>query len=311
MGTLRRGKLGYMIALCSGDFRLLAQFRRRRLLWSLLPVLLLLLLPCPFLRIRRMMVRLLKRGGESSEKRLTSRWIDPELTCPNLPAAAPRSLQKFEVSTTASTDFEILYRTLVADKALPNGYLREFMALELPARRASKRRLKFSSSITDSSATEALRAFHEESGRQAVEQSTIRDQLLAAADLRPRKFRAKWQREVYDGPTARKDAESAERERWIHLLGTLLQHTDTPMGKLREDSPSNIQLLGGGRRAGTLRARVRSVQKFLAWLMASHGVNFPVHWRQLNRTLRQKIIEACPLLVHLLAGGGRGRRQAY
>ena len=121
----------------------------------------------------------------------------------------------------------------------------------------------------------------------------FRTSWFIAADMRPKKFRTKWQRIVYDGPTARKDAESAERDRWIQLLANLLRSTDTPMGKLIRENPSNIQLLGGGRRAGTLRSRVRSVQKFLGWLIASHGVSFPVHWRQLTEYLQVRYSEPC------------------
>ena len=186
------------------------------------------------------------------------------------------------------------------------------MTLELPARRATKRSRSFACSISDAAAASALSNLRQEDQRKALEVSSISDQLVA--DLKPRKFRTRWQRAVYDGPTARKDAEAAERDRWIQLLANLLRSTDTPMGKLIRESPSNIQLLGGGRRAGTLRSRVRSVQKFLGWLIASHGISFPVHWRpadgvspgQVLRTLRPGSFEACPLLVHLLAGGGWG-----
>ena len=127
--------------------------------------------------------------------------------------------------------------------------------------------------------------------RAAVEK--IADQLVVAADMRPKRFRTKWQRAIYEGPTARKDAETAERDRWIQLLANLLRSTDTPMGKLIRENPSNIQLLGGGRRAGTLRSRVRSVQKFLGWLIASHGISFPVHWRQLTEYLQVRYSETC------------------
>ena len=65
------------------------------------------------------------------------------------------------------------------------------------------------------------------------------------------------------------------------------------MGKLIRESPSNTQLLGGGRRAGTLRSRVRSVQKFLGWLIAAHGINFPNHWRQLIEYLQVRYSEPC------------------
>ena len=142
-------------------------------------------------------------------------------------------------------------------------------------------------------ASTALSALRRDADRRATEFGTIGDQLVIAADMRPKKFRTKWQRAIYDGPTARKDAEAAERDRWIQLLANLLRSTDTPMGKLIRDSPSSIQLLGGGRRAGTLRSRVRSVQKFLSWLIASHGISFPVHWRQLTEYLQVRYSEPC------------------
>ena len=81
---------------------------------------------------------------------------------------------------------------------------------------------------------------------------------------------------MYEGPTAQKDAESAERDRWIALLADLLRSTDTPMGRLIHENPSNVQLLGGGRRAGTLRSRV--IQKFMGWQIAARGVSFPTNW---------------------------------
>ena len=138
-----------------------------------------------------------------------------------------------------------------------------------------------------------LAALRRESEHRASVENSISDQLVIAADMRPKKFRTKWQRIVYDGPTARKDAESAERDRWIQLLANLLRSTDTPMGKLIKENPSNVQLLGGGRRAGTLRSRVRSVQKFLGWLTVSHGISFPIHWRQLTEYLQVRYSEPC------------------
>ena len=195
--------------------------------------------------------------------------------------------------TSELPDFALLYYTLVLDDAIPAGYLREFMSLETPARRAAKRALISAVSITDSMASTALSAFRREAGRRATEIGTIGDQLVMATDMRPKKFRTKWQRAIYDGPTARKVVEAAERDRWIQLLANLLRSTDTPMGKLIRESPSNIQLLGGGRRAGTLRSRVRSVQKFLGWLIASNGITFPFHWRQLTGCLQVRYSEPC------------------
>ena len=189
--------------------------------------------------------------------------------------------------------FTLLHHTLVRDGALPLGYLQEFISLESPARRPANRLQASAIAISDSSASTALVALRRESEQRASLESSIADQMVIAADMRPKRFRTKWQRIVYDGPTARKDAETAERDRWIQLLANLLRSTDTPMGKLIRENPSNIQLLGGGRRAGTLRSRVRSVQKFLGWLIASHGISFPVHWRQLTEYLQVRYSEPC------------------
>ena len=63
--------------------------------------------------------------------------------------------------------------------------------------------------------------------QRAIEIGSIADQLVIAADLKPRKFRTKWQRAVYDGPTARRDAELAERERWVQLLANIYSDRQT------------------------------------------------------------------------------------
>ena len=165
------------------------------------------------------------------------------------------------------SDFALLYFTLVKDNAVSKDYLQEFLSLEIPGRRAAKR----ATPISDSMAATALSVIRREADQPATEIGSIGDQLLIAADLKPRKFRTRWQRAVYDGPTARKDAELAERDRWVQLPANLIRSTDTPTGRLIRENPSNVQLLGGGRRAGTLRSRVR----FIGWLIAAHGISFP------------------------------------
>ena len=107
-------------------------------------------------------------------------------------------------------------------------YLQEFRSLETPARRAAKRSQILAASFSDSMAATALSVLRREADRRATEIGTIGDQSAIAADLKPKKFRTRWQRAVYDGPAARKDAELAERDRWIQLLANLLRSTDTP-----------------------------------------------------------------------------------
>ena len=135
--------------------------------------------------------------------------------------------------------------------------------MEVPARRAAKRLQVSAASISDSMAPTALFQLRKKVDQRAADVVSISDQLVTAADLKPRKFRTKWQRAVYDGPAARKDAELAERERWVQLLANLLRSTDTPMGRWIRENPNNVQLLGGGRRAGSLRSRMRTIQNSL------------------------------------------------
>ena len=232
-------------------------------------------------------------SGDSLQKQVRSDTpcgLVPKLAESSVPSTSPSSPS---VPDAVPPGFALLYYTLVKDNALPVSYLREFLSLETPARRAAKRSQISAASISDSMAATAPSVLRREADRRATKIGTIGDQLVIAADMRPKKFRTKWQRAVYDGPTARKDAELAERDRWIQLLANLLRSTDTPMGKLIRESPGNVQLLGGGRHAGTLRSRVRSVQKFLGWLIASHGISFPVHWRQLTEYLQVRYSEPC------------------
>ena len=165
--------------------------------------------------------------------------------------------------------------------------------MEIPARRAAKRLQVSATSISDSMASTALSELSKKDVQRAADIVSISDQLVMAADLKPRKFRTKWQRAVYDGPTARKDAELAERDRWVQLLANSLRSTDTPMGRLIRENPSNVQFLGGGRRAGTLRSRVGTIQKFIGWLIAAHQISFPNHWRKLTEYLQVRYSEPC------------------
>ena len=61
-------------------------------------------------------------------------------------------------------------------------------------------------------------------------EKTAADHFMLAADKAPRRFRAKFQTGLYQGPNARKEAEEGERTKWIELLGSMLAHTPTPMG---------------------------------------------------------------------------------
>ena len=186
-----------------------------------------------------------------------------------------------------------LYITLVMDRAIPAGFLAEFLLLEHSLKLSSRRSLNQATSLTDAEAERLLIIDKKQRDTQILHSSAASDQLVLAAELKLRRFRSKWQRIVYEGPTARKDMENAERSRWVASLGDLLRHTDTPMGRLLRENPSNLQLLGSGLGAGTLRSRVRSIRKFLEWLSAAHKIAFPVHWQQLVEFLQVRLSEPC------------------
>ena len=166
-------------------------------------------------------------------------------------------------------DFTLLYYTLVMDNAVPLGYLQDFRSLETPARRAVKRLQSSAASVSDSMASTALIALRRESDHRTAEAGPIADQLVIA-DMRPKKFRTKWQRAIYDGPTARKDVEAAERDRWIQLLANLLRSTDTPMGKLIREKPEQCSVA-----SGAVAVRERSGRGFGLCKSSSVGLLLP------------------------------------
>ena len=107
------------------------------------------------------------------------------------------------------------------------------------------------------------------------------DQFLLAAQSRPTRFRAKRQRSFYGGPTARQvggdSGLSCER------------HIDT-YGRTSEQGH---RLLGGRRRATTLRARGRTVKKYLAWLALAHEETFPSEVHHVSEYLQMRHSEPC------------------
>ena len=87
--------------------------------------------------------------------------------------------------------FTLLYHTLVRDGALPLGYLQEFTSLEAPARRSANRLQASAVAVTDSAASMTLAALRRESEHRASVEKSILDQLVIAADMRPKKISAR------------------------------------------------------------------------------------------------------------------------
>ena len=114
------------------------------------------------------------------------------------------------------------------------------------------------------------------------------------AELRPRRFRTKWQRLSYDGPAGIGDAEEYLRKKYQHILSDILKNTNTlPWTSRSKKTLKNLELLGAGRRASTLRSRVRGVQKFLGWVAAAHRLSFLDSKRHYSGYLQVRLAEPC------------------
>ena len=96
--------------------------------------------------------------------------------------------------------------------------------------------------------SDSLAARTQQAEVEATEVKTPADQFLLGAGRAPRRYRARFHKNLYAGPNVRRDA---ERTWWIEVIASMLLHTPTPMGKLLAERPKNPQLLGGRSRAST------------------------------------------------------------
>ena len=67
--------------------------------------------------------------------------------------------------------------------------------------------------------------------REAQVEKSATDQFITAAAAKPRRRLARYQKCQYEGPTAPRDVEEAERRCWIQVFTDLGRNTPTPMGQ--------------------------------------------------------------------------------
>ena len=196
-------------------------------------------------------------------------------------------------SVSAPPDILLLYWTLVKDGVPPRGYESQFAILETAILKGARRALKRTAGSDNLTAAVWLHQRNLQSQQKQHSERLAVDQFLLAALDRPSKFRARWQEKYYDGPNARPDAEQALRTKWLQELEALLMGTKTPMGEALSNKLGDRSFLGGGRRASTLRARVRASKKYLAWLAVSADVAFPSGVSRLTGFLESRHSEPC------------------
>ena len=99
---------------------------------------------------------------------------------------------------------------------------------------------------------------------------TLAEVVAAMAGRVPKTFKSHLQRALFGTTTARQETEEAERLRWLQALALLVERSPAPTGKLLALQPGSLALLGAGRRAATLRNRVRLLRNYFSRLAATH-----------------------------------------
>ncbi len=97
-------------------------------------------------------------------------------------------------------------------------------------------------------------------------------------------------------PHARAEAEAAERDRWVNEIVAELRSLGAPSWRRLEGSLDAVKLMRlqiGGRRASTLRARLREWRKYRTWLRALKQVDYPTKVTDLVDYLVDRAEEPC------------------
>ena len=142
-------------------------------------------------------------------------------------------LEQTPANQIAETDLDacLLYRTLVKDGAIPEGWETDFMNLVKVVRQPGDRQLRAFSQVKNEDASVWLHEYHERRAIAERKEKQEAAQCMAAWEMKPRRYKTKFQRSLYAGPTARRDAEEAERTRWIHELSLIVSGTPTPIAR--------------------------------------------------------------------------------
>ena len=106
-----------------------------------------------------------------------------------------------------------------------------------------------------------------------IERTAV-DQLVLASELQPRRFRTRYRADFVPGSDCEaRRRDFGEGQMAGRFRGSVAGLIDSDA--LLRDDPASRKLLGVGCRAGTIRARVRSIRKFLGWLATAHEIPYP------------------------------------
>ncbi len=91
-------------------------------------------------------------------------------------------------------------------------------------------------------------------------------------------------------------AEAAQRQRYVEEMVDVLLHLGGPamiQASLTADTRAVLRLAAGGRRARTLRVRLRAWKAFSVWLAASHNESWPSSWARVLDYAQVRADEPC------------------
>ena len=185
------------------------------------------------------------------------------------------------------------YISMVDGGLLPGGHEDSFVKLAQAARPAQKRIKKRIAAMSPMDLGAGRRSAEEVRLQEEEARKSASEQLMHASGRVPKKARTRLAMMSFSGPTARQDAERAEKSRWLGHLATLLARTETPLGQRLAQKPGASNTMGLGLRSGTLRNRVHVLRRFLSWLATSHQVPFPTSEEHILDYLEIKVQEPC------------------
>ena len=98
---------------------------------------------------------------------------------------------------------------------------------------------------------------------------------------------------VGDNENLRQQAEETERIRWIEELKVIFREAGLPAADVEEWEGAEMQRVGKGRRASTLRKHVKTWQHARTWLAATFNTPWPTKASQLAMYLEARAQEPC------------------
>ena len=116
-----------------------------------------------------------------------------------------------------------------------------FLSLEHQLYAAVRRVDRRNANISNITAAQWLHARRQKKEDELREERTAVDHLVQASELKPRRFRTRYQAASFQGSTARQDAETSERNKWLDAFAELLLASSTPMGKTNFERIQRIE----------------------------------------------------------------------